>query len=545
MTQSFPFDAFFQNQTENTSNFSDLDGKAPDSKPLGQKNTDTKAPVSGENLLEIKAKICQYLENNVPKPQFNTYFKDSFNFKGLCDGKVIFTCPTSYIKLMLLEQHHNKIREAIFFAMEAEIEFLIEVQETANSSLSSNTKNIFRSLSESKDFNIKESDEKSGKNKSANDIKFTLNLNPTKDDLISEVESKYLNHVKADNGGILIDNSKTFDNFVVGSSNNMAFATAVAIGKDPSRPSKPGRYPSLYIHSDSGLGKTHLLHAIANQIKQSFPNLIVYLVTTRDFMKEMISAMQDNTLSEFQKKYSEIIDVLMIDDIHELKNKSATQNEFFHIFNELHNKGKQLIFTSDKLPTEIDGIAERIRTRLQWGLLVDIQKPDFETRLAILKRKALELDLFLNDTILTLIANHYKNSIRELEGSLIRLSAYSDVMKIELDPEMVKDLLMLRDSASIKQEITIDRITKQVANYFMLQMADIKSKTRTQSVTKARHISMYLSQKHLKITLQEIGDYFGGKDHTSVIHATKKISKNLKLDAMLQSEIIDIESKIF
>ena len=190
---------------------------------------------------------------------------------------------------------------------------------------------------------------------------------------------------------------------------------------------------------------------MANGIFEKYPDMTICLITARDFMKEMIDSIQNKTLHHFQEKYSERVDVLMIDDIHELENKHGTQNEFFHIFNELHNKGKQLIFTSDKSPKEIDGIAERIRTRLQWGLVIDIQKPDFETRMAILKRKAYELDLFISDDIISLIAQNIKTSIRELEGSLIKLSAYSEVMKVDIDIELVRELLMLHDQKSEKK----------------------------------------------------------------------------------------------
>ena len=323
----------------------------------------------------------------------------------------------------------------------------------------------------------------------------------------------------------------------------MAFVTMKAVADEPSQPNVPGRYPSIYIYSNSGLGKTHLLHAVANGIHEKFPSLTICLITAREFMKEMIDCIQNNTLNHFQKKYSERVDVLMIDDIHELENKHGTQNEFFHIFNELHNKGKQLIFTSDKSPKEINGIAERVRTRLQWGLVIDIQRPDLETRMAILKRKAYELDLFLSDDIIGLIAQNIKTSIRELEGSLIKLSAYSEVMKVDIDFEMVRDLLMLQDKHSEKK-ISLESITKATAQHFKIPLVDIKSKSRTKTVTKARHVAMYLSQKVNNAKLQEIGRFFGGRDHTSVMHGIKKISTSIKDDPVLSREVVQIENSL-
>ena len=289
------------------------------------------------------------------------------------------------------------------------------------------------------------------------------------------------------------------------------------------------------------MGKTHLLHAVANGIREQYPNLIICLITARDFIKEMINSIQKNDMSSFQRKYSEKIDVLMIDDIHELKNKKGTQNEFFHVFNELHNRGKQLIFTSDKSPDEIDGIEERIKTRLQWGLVLDIQKPDLETRIAILKRKAYELDLYIPDDILNLIACSIKNSIRELEGSLVKLSAYTDVMKVEIDTEIVKDLLNLESNDESKTH-TLDTIAKACSQQFKVHIADLKSKTRSKDITTARHVAMYLSHKILGATLQEIGKFYGGRDHTSVIHAIRKIKDLLKSDSNLSKDIILVEN---
>ncbi len=372
------------------------------------------------------------------------------------------------------------------------------------------------------------------------DAKFTLELRPDHDDRRSEVESRYIDHMRPSSRGILIDPNKRFQNFIIGPSNNMACATAKAVAGNPG---KNGKYPSLYIYSHSGLGKTHLLHAVANEIKELYPELVLCLITARDFMNEMVNAIQNNNINEFRKKYSEKIDVLMIDDIHELKDKHGTQNEFFHIFNELHNKGKQLIFTSDKAPKEIDGIAERIKTRLQWGLVIDIQRPDLETRLAILKKKAASLDLYLSDDVLGLIASSIKSSIRELEGSLIKLSAFSEVMKVEIDTQIVKDLLMLADGEGPK-EITIDLVVKQLSNYFSTSIADLKSKSRNKEIARPRHIAMYLSRKLAGVTHQEIGRFFGGRDHSSVLHAINKVAEQLKTDTNLERELFEIESLI-
>jgi len=339
---------------------------------------------------------------------------------------------------------------------------------------------------------------------------------------------------------LVIDNLKRFENFIIGASNQLAFATAQAVAQTPG---KNGKYPSLYLHSNSGLGKTHLLHAVANQIKENYPQLVICLITARDFMNEMISYIQKNNISEFRKKYSEKVDVLMIDDIHEIHSKQGTQNEFFHIFNELHNKGKQLIFTSDKAPKEIEGLEERVKTRLQWGLVVDIQRPDIETRIAILKGKAQELDLYCTEDVINLIATSVKSSIRELEGSLIRLSAYADVMDIEIDTEIVREQLNIQDNSNVKQ-ITLESIAKTTSQHFKIPLPDLRSKSRNKEIAYARHVAIYLSRKLIRATQQDIGRYYGGRDHTSIIHAEKKVQELLKTDSTLSRNVLEIENAL-
>jgi chromosomal replication initiator protein len=376
--------------------------------------------------------------------------------------------------------------------------------------------------------------------KNFNDVKFTLELTPTRDDLVSKAQAQYIEHMNPNQSGIIIDRSKTFDNFIVGPTNNMAQAASKAVAQNPG---KKGKYPSIYVHSNSGLGKTHLLHSVANEINEKHPELTVCLITARDFMDEMITLMKNNKINDFVKKYTEKVDVLMIDDIHELKNKEGTQDQFFHVFNEMHNKGKQLIFTSDKRPKEIDGISERIKTRLQWGLVVDIQPPDLETRIAILKRKMESLDLYLTEDVLTLIASRVKTNIRELEGSLVRLKAVSELMNVEIEIDLVKEQLMMPNSESDK-DISIEHVAKATAQYFRIPLADLKSKGRSQDITKARHIAMYLARKVANGKQQEIGIFFGGRDHSSVIHAVNTISERVKTDPTLSKDINSIESNL-
>jgi chromosomal replication initiator protein len=548
MKEDFPFEHFLKaSKDHNPNNFKNLSGSPKKNSPLNENNLGNVPPVSAQNHedpasgelsseeIEIVQKEIQgYLRSVIPEKKFNAFFESTFSLKDIKTNIIEFSVTTTFIKNMIEGHYTNSIKEAVSNVLGKDFEIQISVFQTRQS-LSSNNNSILRNLST--ELSGPQGDSKIT---SARESKFTLDLTPTKDDLISKVESKYIDHMNPETNGILIDPSKIFSNFIIGPSNNMACATAKAVSQTPG---KKGKYPSLYIHSSSGLGKTHLLHAVANEIREFYPHLIICLITARDFMTEMINSIQNNQINDFRNKFSEKIDVLMIDDIHELKDKQGTQNEFFHIFNELHNKGKQLIFTSDKSPKEIVGIEERIKTRLQWGLVIDIQKPDLETRIAILKRKAHDLDLYCPDDVINLIACSIKTSIRELEGSLVKLSAYADVMKIEIDVDIVKEQLNLTEGEDFKV-ITIEAVAKATSQYFKIPLVDLKSKSRNKNIARARHIAIYLSRKIIKATQQDIGRFFGGRDHTSIIHACNKIQEQVKVDAALSRDLIYIENNL-
>ncbi len=504
MSDLFPFDHFLKPQ--NKSNIGNL--------PLQKSPEDPKT----------EAEILKIFQESIPPRKFKAHFENKFKLLTLSDDFITFEVQDQTAKNLMEDQYKEELKEACFEVLKKQPKIEIKTKESRPITKGP----LLQSLTQSTE------------KKSVRDHKFKLDLDPTEDDLKSKIESKYIGHMNPETDELVIDPLKRFNNFIIGASNQLAFATAQAVAKNPG---KNGKYPSLYLHSNSGLGKTHLLHAVANEIKEHYPHLIICLITARDFMNEMISHIQSNQLAEFRKKYSEKIDVLMIDDIHELKSKQGTQNEFFHIFNELHNKGKQLIFTSDKAPKEIDGIEERIKTRLQWGLVVDIQKPDIETRIAILKRKAQELDLYCTEDVINLIATSVKSSIRELEGSLIRLSAYAEVMGIEIDAEIVKEQLNIHDLSEEKQ-ITLESIAKATSQHFKIPLPDLRSKSRNKDIAHARHIAIYLSRKLIKATQQDIGRYYGGRDHTSIIHAEKKIQTQIKTSPSLSRNVLEIENSL-
>lgn len=522
MAHDFPFDHFLKiGNKPNSSSFNNQ--FAPDfSKNLGDSTSEA---FPEEELNTINNEILNHLRTIVPELKFKTYFENNLELKAIHTDSVQFEVRTAFIKKSA-ELYKEEIAKALYNVLGAQYEILIDSKDQAGET-------SLQSM-------IQGSAQPTATNKSFNEVKFTLDLTPTRDDLAAKAQAQYIEHMNPHQSGIIIDRSKTFDNFIVGPTNNMAQAASKAVAQTPG---KNGKYPSLYVHSNSGLGKTHLLHSVANEIYERHPNLTICLITARDFMDEMITLMKNNRINEFVKKYTEKIDVLMIDDIHELKNKEGTQDQFFHVFNEMHNKGKQLIFTSDKRPKEIDGISERIKTRLQWGLVVDIQPPDLETRIAILRRKMEALDLYVTEDVLTLIASRIKTNIRELEGSLVRLKAVSELMNVEIEIDLVKEQLMLPNSEDEK-EISIEHVAKATAQYFRIPLADLKSKGRSQDITKARHIAMYLARKVVNAKQQEIGAFFGGRDHSSVIHAVNTIAEKVKTDSTLSKDINAIESNL-
>ncbi|MBP9680044.1 MAG: chromosomal replication initiator protein DnaA [Bacteriovorax sp.] len=516
MAHDFPFEHFLKIGNNKNSNNLQSSPLTPIQEHASSQESSSAFPE--EELNVINQEVLNHLKSIVPELKYKTYFENSLELKEIAEKYVLFEVKTAFIKKSV-ELYKDEISKALCNVLGTLYEIQIASKDQTDYNLGSPT-----TVSQ----------------KTFNDVKFTLDLTPTRNDLAARAQAQYIEHMNPNQSGIIIDRSKTFDNFIVGPTNNMAQAASKAVAQNPGR---SGKYPSLYVHSNSGLGKTHLLHGVANEINEKHPELTVCLITARDFMDEMITLMKNNRINEFVKKYTERIDVLMIDDIHELKNKEGTQDQFFHVFNEMHNKGKQLLFTSDKRPKEIDGISERIKTRLQWGLVVDIQPPDLETRIAILRRKMEALDLYVTEDVLTLIASRIKTNIRELEGSLVRLKAVSELMNVEIEIDLVKEQLMVPDGDSGK-EMTIEHVAKATAQYFRIPLADLKSKGRSQDITKARHIAMYLARKIANGKQQEIGAFFGGRDHSSVIHAVNTITEKVKLDPSLSKDINAIESNL-
>ncbi|HHI87809.1 MAG TPA: chromosomal replication initiator protein DnaA [Candidatus Cloacimonetes bacterium] len=333
----------------------------------------------------------------------------------------------------------------------------------------------------------------------------------------------------------------TFGRFVVGNNNHFAFSAAQAVAD------KPGKiYNPLFIYGGVGLGKTHLMQGVGNSIVNNKINKKVLYITTEDFTNEMISAIQTNSTINFRKKFR-TFDILMIDDIHFLAGKEGSQEEFFHTFNTLYNAKKQIILTSDRPPKEIKQLQDRLISRFEWGLLADIKRPNYETRVAILRQKCDEEDITLKDEILEFIAENFDDNIRQLEGSLVKILAFSSYKNIKPHQIEVTDVKKILEDmmANRKRPVTLDLIQEEVAKYFEIGKNQIKEPTRKKEIAFPRQIAMYLSAKLIPhISLLEIANHYNKKDHTTIIHAKKIITQKLGKDQNLKSKINEITEAI-
>jgi chromosomal replication initiator protein len=320
----------------------------------------------------------------------------------------------------------------------------------------------------------------------------------------------------------------TFDSFVIGPGNRFAHAASVAVSESPAK-----QYNPLFIYGPTGLGKTHLLHSIAQAMSKQHQEFKILYISSEKFTNQLITAIQTKTTPQFRAKYRSL-DLLLIDDVHFIAEKNSTQEEFFNTFNALYDAHKQIVVTSDRPPREIPGLEERLVSRFGWGLVTDIQPPDFETRVAILKKK-MELEtVVVPDDVAYFIAGKIKSNIRELEGALIRVVAYCTLTDSKVDVRLAQEIL--KDSFKEEaQKFTIEGIQKVVADYFNVKVSDLRAKKRTVSIVRPRQIAMYLVRELTTHSFPEIGEFFGGKDHTTVLHSCNKIAAERDRDVAVRS----------
>lgn len=328
-----------------------------------------------------------------------------------------------------------------------------------------------------------------------------------------------------------------FDNFVVGSSNSLAYAAAHAVSDSLGQ-----IYNPLFIYGGTGLGKTHLLHAIGNEVKRNYPQAVIRYETSDQFINEFITSIRHDRIQQFRAKYQSI-DVLLLDDIQFLSNKEQTQEAFFHIFNTMHEQHKQIVLSSDTFPKEIKGLQSRLKSRMEWGLVADIQMPDLETKITILNRKAAQHAIELPLNVAHFIASRIISNVRELEGGLIRISAFATLVKQPITIEMAKKVL-ISTTEKRHEDVQLETVIKTVAKHFSIAVHDIKSKKRHYEIALARQVAFYLMKKLTLCSLQIIGKFMGGRDHSTVIHALTKVEKMIKSDHHFSQKTKMIEQDI-
>ena len=329
-----------------------------------------------------------------------------------------------------------------------------------------------------------------------------------------------------------------FDSFVVGNSNRMAHAASLAVAEEPAH-----AYNPLYLYGNSGLGKTHLMHSIGHFVLDKNPDAKVLYVTSETFTNELINSIQNNKMEEFRNKYRKI-DLLMIDDIQFIAKKESTQEEFFHTFNALYENSKQIVISSDRPPKELKPLEERLISRFEWGLTVDVQSPDYETRIAILRKKAERDHITVPDDVMAYMAKNIASNIRELEGALTRIVAFATLTNQDISISLAENSLKDIFSENVSTPLTPDLIQQVVAEHYNIRVEDIQGSKKPKNIAFPRQVSMYLCRKLLDISLPKIGESFGGRDHTTVIHAITKIEKQLETDTALQKTMMQLEKEI-
>lgn len=423
------------------------------------------------DIVSLWEKTLQLIKGELSPPSFNAFFKQIKPLQ-IQSNTLILLVPNDFTKGILEDRYLNLIESSV-------------------NQLSLKKHNIKFVLSE-------------------NEVKGLDKDQQLDDD--KQIRKKYPN----------LNPKYTFDTFVIGNSNRFAHAACVAVAEAPAR-----AYNPLFLYGGVGLGKTHLMHAIGHHIMEQKKDPKVVYVSSEKFTNELINSIKDDRNEEFRNKYRNV-DVLLIDDIQFIAGKERTQEEFFHTFNSLHEANKQIIISSDRPPKEIPTLEDRLRSRFEMGLITDIQAPDFETRMAILRKKAQMEDIDVPNEVTVYIAKNIKSNIRELEGALTRVVAYSSLtnrtISFELASEALKDII----TTSKHEEITVNRIKEKVSVVFSLKMEDFNSKKRTRSISYPRQVAMYLSRELTDLSLPKIGEEFGGRDHTTVIHAHDKISKDIE-----------------
>jgi len=444
------------------------------------------------NYKTLWDEVLQQIEGQVSKANFKTWFKDTFINK-YDDGVIFIGVPNTFVKDWLSKKFHKSILKTLRETAEEvrAVEYIVA---------------------------------KSEKNKEQIQNRVIYNPNEL------PLSDFYIN--KDDN----LNPRYVFDNFIIGPFNELAHAASMAIIKQPGIVYNP-----LFIYGNTGHGKTHLIQAIGNQIKSSYPDKKVFYLTSEKFSQEFIGSMQNNKISLFKEKYRKY-DVLIMDDIQFLSGKEKSQEELFHLFNSLYDNNKQIIFSSDKHPSFIPGLEDRLRSRFNQGMIVDIPQPDNESRLAILRSKINKNNIILSEEIISFLAQTIEGNIRELEGAVNSIICQTQLRAKDLSFNEIKDLI--KNNAKPKKMVSANELIKIVSDFYNIEEVNICDKTRRKEVVRPRQIIMYLLREDFNISFPTIGEKLGGRDHTTVIHSCEKIKKDLKIDTSLYQQINQIRSML-
>lgn len=475
--------------------------------------------MDNKNYREIWNNCLSIIKDNVPSISFRTWFEPIVPLK-LEENVLTIQVPSPFFYEYLEEQYIDILRKTLRKELgeHAKLEYSVVME---NSIYSNN-----------KPFTVK----------FPTNYKTELKNKPVSVPMGSEEKSIknpfVIPGIKKLHVDPRLNPDNNFTNFVEGECNRLARSAGDAVGDNPGGTA----FNPLFLYGDSGLGKTHLSQAIGIKVKEKFPEKTVLYVNANKFQTQFVESVRNNNKNDFLHFY-QMIDVLIIDDVHEFAGKEKTQDIFFHIFNHLHQSGKQLILTSDKAPVEMQGMEQRLLSRFKWGLSADLQAPDYETRIAILRQKIYHDGIDISEEVIEYIASHISSNIRELEGALISLLAQSTLNKKEITLELAKQMIdrLVKNS---KKEISVDYIQKVVCDYFSLSPDLLQSKTRKREIVQARQIAMYFSKSLTKSSLASIGALIGGKDHATVLHACKTVNNLMDTDKRFKGQIESIEKKL-
>ena len=459
------------------------------------------------------------IKDNVPSISYRTWFEPIVPLK-LDNDILTIQVPSPFFYEYLEEQYIDILRKVIKkeLGSDAKLEYNVVMQNN--------------SYSNSKPYTVKFPAKNS---KEIKNIPVSIPLDTSENTIRNPFVIPGLKKLEIDPR---LNPENSFDNFIEGECNRLARSAGYAVSKNPGGTA----FNPLLIYGESGLGKTHLAQAIGIEVKELYPEKTVLYVNANKFQTQFVDAIRNNNKNDFLHFY-QMIDVLIIDDVHEFAGKEKTQDTFFHIFNHLHQSGKQLILTSDKPPVELQGMESRLLSRFKWGLSADLQAPDFETRMAILKKKTYNDGIDLPEDVLEYIATHISDNIRELEGALISLLAQSTLNKKEITLDLTKEMID-KLIKSTKREISIDYIQKVVCNYYNIGLEQLQSKTRKREIVQARQVAMFFSKSLTKSSLATIGSQIGGKDHATVLHACKTVNNLIETDKRFRLQVDEIEKKL-